>query len=79
MLHSEKRIKRLCQDLLDVLSSFDRLVHVKRIVSVTGKIVSLTSCTGNVTRLMTRNLHAVISSSVSWNAYVSLTEEAIKQ
>lgn len=48
--------------LQDVLSVSSVRIPVRKIDSVCGKIISLTNCVGNVSRLMTRNRFAVITS-----------------
>ena len=46
----------------DVLSVSSVRIPVHKLASVCGKIISLTNCVGNVSRLMTRNRFAVITS-----------------
>ena len=55
------------------------LYHVKRIASISGKIISLGNCVGNVTKLMSRDLFVVINSSTSWKAHVYLSVESIRE
>ena len=45
-----------------------------KLASVCGKIISLTNWVGNVSRLMTRNLFAVI---YLWNSHVHLSSESL--
>ena len=49
------------------------MYQVHKLASVCGKIISLGNCVGNVVRLMTRNIFAVINSAMNWNSMVSLT------
>ena len=49
------------------------MYQVRKLASVCGKIISLWNCVGNVARLMTRNIFAVINSAMNWNSMVSLT------
>ena len=44
-------------DLNGLLRDSHLAVHVKRIATVTGKIISLSNCDGNVARLLSRNLY----------------------
>ena len=44
-----------------------------------GQIISLSSCVGPVARIMTRFLFSVISSAVSWDCEVLLTQDAISE
>ena len=46
------------------------------LASVVGQIISITPCVGNVTRIMTRSLYAVVNRGVSWSSMVELTREA---
>ena len=72
---TDERIVKLNSDLgsLQTLSSRQSLcnVHVKRVASVAGQIISLSSCVGPVTRIMTRHLFSVVNSAFSWDSDVS--------
>ena len=48
-----------------------------KLFTVAGKIISLSNCVGNVTRLMSRNLYSLINSASAWSDYVQLNEEAV--
>ena len=74
---TDKRIQSLKSDLDEVFNNARSSFHVKKIVEIVGKIISLCVCVGNVTRLMTRNLYSIINSSASWYDYVKLTNEAV--
>lgn len=76
---TDKRINGLQKDLDDILSSGAFSVHVKSIAATCGRIISLGNCVGNVTRLMTRNLFAIINSRASWNSFISLTPQALSE
>ena len=52
-------------------------IHIKRVASIAGQIISLSSCMGPVVCIMTRFLFLVISSAVSWGCEVLLTQKAI--
>ena len=76
---THKQITSLQDDLHSLLSTSSARIPVRKLASVCGKIVSLTNCVGNASRLTTRNLFAVINSASSWNShghlsFVSLTE-----
>ena len=45
-----------------------RFVHVKRIASIVGPIVSLSPSCGTVSQIMTRYLHFIVNSRHSWNS-----------
>ena len=77
---TDERIATLSRDL-ENLSTGQKptRVHVKRVASVAGQIISLSSCVGPVARIMTRFLFSVISSAVSWDCEVLLTQDAISE
>ena len=74
---TDKRIESLLCDLNDILRDSRLSVHVKKIATVAGKIISLSNCVGNVTRLMSRNLYSLINSASAWSDYVQLNGEAV--
>ena len=75
---TEERIAKLSQDLA-ALSSYksSSAVRVKRIASVAGQIISLSSCVGSVARIMTRFLFSVVNSAVSWDSEVFLSNDSL--
>lgn len=54
-------------------------IHVKRLASIVGKIISLSPCCGNVTQIMTRYLHLIVNSRDSWHSIVFLQDQAKKE
>ena len=74
-----KRINSLHHDLATILAASPPCHPVRKLASVCGKIISLGNCVGNVCRLMTRNLFAVINSAPTWNACVHLSSEALSE
>ncbi|CAH3148880.1 unnamed protein product, partial [Porites lobata] len=71
---TDARIQSLSEDLSFLLdSTHPSLYQVRKLASVCGKIISLGTCVGNVARLMTRNIFAVINFAMNWNSMVSLT------
>ena len=71
---TDTRIQSLSEDLSFLLdSTHPSLYQVRKLASVCGKIISLGNCVGNVARLMTRNIFAVINSAMNWSSTVSLT------
>ena len=75
---TEERIAKLSQDLA-ALSSYksSSAVRVKRVASVAGQIISLSSCVGSVARIMTRFLFSVVNSAVSWDSEVFLSNDSL--
>ena len=74
---TDKRIRGLESDLDDLLRDLHVAVHVKRVATVAGKIMSLSNCIGNVTRLMSRNLYSLINSASTWFDFVKLSKEVV--
>ena len=74
---------KLTPDLrsLQTLSSQQsvRQVHVKSVLSVAGQIISLSSCVGSVTRIMTRHHFSVVNSAFSWDSEVFLSDDSIAE
>ena len=77
---TDERIATLSRNLENLSTDQNPTrVHVKRVASVAGQIISLSSCVGPVARIMTRFLFSVISSAVSWDCEVLLTQDAISE
>ena len=76
---TEKRIQSLQDDLNSILSVSPSSIPVRKLASICGKIISLGNCVGIVSRLMTRNLFAVVNSASSWNSYVLLSPESLTE
>ena len=76
---TDKRIESLLGDINDLLRDSHLSVHVKRIAKVAGKIISLTNCVGNVTRLMSRNLYSLINSTSTWFDHVFLSDAVVME
>lgn len=74
---TDERSMSLQDVLTSILSVSSVRIPVRKLACVCGKIISLTNCVGNVSRLMTRNLFAVISSAWSWNSHVLLSSESL--
>lgn len=52
------------------------IVNARTLAAVVGRILSLTPCVGDLTRIITRSLYAVVNTKVSWNSTVELSKEA---
>lgn len=72
ILAVDPRINKMCSDLNTVCANLNTspFIHVKKIASIVGQIISLAQKCGNVTQIMTRFLHIVINSRRSWNSEV---------
>ena len=75
---SAVRMEKLLNDLNEVCSVLEAsaFVHVKRIASIVGQIISMSPSCGNFTQIMTRYLNLVINTRHSWNSMVVLTDPA---
>lgn len=77
---TDTRIQSLSEDLSFLLdATHPSLYQVRKLASVCGKIISLGNCVGNVARLMTRNIFAVVNSAMNWNSMVSLTPGCVEE
>ena len=77
---TDERIAKLCHDLdLWFSLEYPSRVHVKRVASTAGQIISLSKCLGPVARIMSRFLFSVINSAVSWNCQVLLSQDTISE
>jgi hypothetical protein len=52
---------------------------VKRLASLCGKVISCGYCIGNLSKLMTRNIYALINSAPNWSSYITLTDKAVEE
>ena len=77
---TEERIEKLNAGLVELLSCQPpRKVHVKRVASVTGQIISLSPCVGSVARIMTRFLFSVVNSARSWESEVFPSDDSLSE
>ena len=77
---TDERIEKLNAGLVELLSCQPpRKVHVKRVASVTGQIISLSPCVGSVARIMTRFLFSVVNSARSWESEVFLSDDSLSE
>ena len=73
---TEKRISKLKKGIEFLKQCEDSSVKAKELEAVIGQIISLSPCVGNLTRIMTRSIYAVLNQKKSWYANVPLSEEA---
>ena len=73
----DRKIEEL-QALLRSVSDHT-VVPARQLASLVGKIMSMSIALGTITRLMTRNLYAVLNLSISWCQEVSLTQESLQE
>ena len=77
---TDERIQKLNAGLVDLSSRPPpRKVHVRHVASVTGQIISLSSCVGPVARIMTRFLFSVVNSAHSWDNEVFLSDDSLSE
>ena len=72
-----KRVDSIVTDIDNILAHKNKQQHVKTFASICGKIISCANCVGNLTKLMTRRLCALINSAPNWNSTLSITEDVI--
>ena len=73
---TESRISKLKSSIKLIRKVDCKIVKVRDLASVVGQVISLTHCVGNVARVMTRSMYAVVNQKLSWNSEVKLTKEA---
>ena len=75
---TDSRIGKLLSELVDIRVTLEesRFVHVERIASIVGQILSLSPSCRTVTQIMTRYLHFIVNSRHSWNSSVLSTSRA---
>ena len=74
---TDSRIGKLSSELVDICLTLEesRFVHVKRIASIVGQIVSLSPSSGTVTQIITRYLHFIVNSRHSWSSSVFVHDQ----
>ena len=72
-----KRITSLQEDLAALLAISSSCLPALKFAFVCGKIISLRSCVGDLSRLMSSNLFLVINTAPTWNSYVRLSSESL--
>ena len=72
----KNRIQNAVEDLK--IFNVDR-PFVRKVASITGKIISMQPIIGNVAYLMTRSLSQDIASSNSWNSRIKLCDQSVSE
>lgn len=54
-------------------------IHVKKIASLVGQIISMSYVIGNVAHIMTKFLSIDILSADTWNSFITLSDDSIEQ
>ena len=54
-------------------------IHVKKIASLVGQIISMSYVIGNVAHIMTKYLSIDILSADTWNSFITLSDDSIEQ
>ena len=70
----EEKIKALKVQLRQAILS--KALTARSMVSITGKIISMSIALGPMTRLMTRSLYALISTCYSWCHMLAISDQA---
>ena len=71
---TEKRINKLKKGIEFLKQCEDSSVRAKELEAVIGQIISLSPCAGNLSRIMTRSIYAVLNQKKPWYANVTLSE-----
>ena len=74
-----KWITSFQEDLAALLAISFSCHPIRKLASVCGKIISVGSCVGDVSRLISRNVFAVINTALTWNSYIRLLSEALAE
>ena len=76
-----RRISKAKQSISDLLSSIrnHRRVHVRKVASVVGQLISMSIVVGHVSQIMTRYLSADILQAKHWDMYIRLCDESRQQ
>ena len=74
-----KRVNSILTDIDNIIAQKNKKLHVKRFASICGKIISCGSCVGNISKLVSRHLYALINSAPNWNWNLNITEAAIAE
>ena len=71
--------------ILDTISNIQaclatrKTVHMRKVASLVGQIISMYSVIGNIAYLMTKHLTIDINASLSWYSYIKLSEASVEQ
>lgn len=78
---SEERINKAKLTASQLLHDLKvhRRAPVRKVASLVGQVISMTIVIGHVTQIMTRYLSIDILHSLSWDSYICLSQESIKQ
>ena len=77
---TDERIQKSNAGLVDLKTCPPpRKIHVRNVASVTGQIISLSSCVGPIARIMTRFLFLVVSLAQSWDNEVFLSDDSLSE
>ena len=77
----DRRISMAKQLISDLLFSIrnHRRVHVRRVASVVGQLISMSIVVGHVSQIMTRYLSADFLQAKHWDMYIQLCDESRQQ
>ena len=68
------KVETLCNQIKDALQA--KALPARSLASITGRLISMSIALGPVTRLMTRNLYALINMRKSWCHTLTISPEA---
>jgi hypothetical protein len=77
----EKRLSKLSATIDDIglLITQNFRIHVKKIASLVGQIISISYVIGNVVHIMTKYFSIDILPADTWNSFITLSDDSIEQ
>ena len=77
----EKRLSKLSAttDDIGLLITQNFGIHVNKIASLVGQIISMSYVIGNVVHIMTKYLSIDILPADTWNSFITLSDDSIEQ
>lgn len=77
----DRRLNKVQNTIIDVLDSVKvhRTVHVKKVASLVGQLISMSVVIGQISQIMTRYLSVDVLKAYHWEQYIKLSEESLEQ
>ncbi|XP_068240109.1 uncharacterized protein [Palaemon carinicauda] len=76
-----RRLLKCINGISEILNSIKvhRYVHVKKVASCIGQIISMSVVIGKVSQIMTRNLSIDVLAASHWDQYIKISDESKRQ
>ncbi|XP_068204679.1 uncharacterized protein [Palaemon carinicauda] len=77
----DRRLLKCINAISEILTSIKvhRYVHVKKVASCIGQIISMSVVIGKVSQIMTRNLSIDVLAASHWDQYIKISDESKRQ